>query len=70
MLDHAFEQEVGAFRAVHPQHGINRLEPLLRLFRVKIVATESHQRQWSCSRHEKPYSNYTRSALGLQDSFG
>ena len=70
MLDHAFEQEVSAFRAVHPQHGIDRLEPLLRLLRVEIVATESDQRQWSCSRHEKPYSSYTRSALGLQDSFG
>ena len=65
MIDHAFEQEVSALRTVNPQHGIDRLEPLLRLLRVEIVASESDQRQRSCSRHEKPYSSYVRDQPGL-----
>ena len=65
MIDHALEQEVGALRAVHSQHGIDRLEPLLCLLRVEIVAAESDQRQRSCSRHEKPYSSYARDERGL-----
>ena len=65
VIDHALEQVVGALRAMHSEHGIDRLEPLLRLLRVEIVAAESDQRQWSCSRHEKPYSKYARDELGL-----
>ena len=65
VIDHAFEKEMRPFSAMDPEHGIDRLEPLLRLLRVEIVAAESDQRQWSCSRHEKPYSSYARNELGL-----
>ena len=52
MIDHALEQEVGTLCAVHSQHRVDRLEPLLRLLRVEIVAAQGDQGQRSCSRHE------------------
>jgi hypothetical protein len=41
MVDHALEQVVSPFGPVDPEHGVDRLEPVLRFLGVEIVVAQS-----------------------------
>jgi hypothetical protein len=41
VIHHLVEQELRPFRTVGTQHGVDRLDPLTRLFRIEIIGQDA-----------------------------